>query len=110
MPEGTWAVEFDYRADEGPDLVGPFPTKQDAELYIVSLDIGDFECGYRQLATPTGGDAAKHPIGLCVLCWDLVYSSDDRGSVLFYDKATLSRRPGPAHQRCIDENPEVEIA
>lgn len=47
-----WVVDFEYRQDNGPDLVGPFPSKEDAELYVLGLDIGDFTAGSRPLVEP----------------------------------------------------------
>lgn len=49
---GHWIIEFDYRADEGPRRIGPFDTKEDAELWLLALDIGDFECSLAELVTP----------------------------------------------------------
>lgn len=46
--DGTlWAVEFEHRGDDGPMLVGPFPTKEAATDWI------DRQIAYDFVANPT---------------------------------------------------------
>lgn len=47
-----WVFEFDYRADNGPRLVGPFDTREDGELWLLALDIGDFEGNFAPMVKP----------------------------------------------------------
>lgn len=50
----SWAVEFEYRSDEGPLLVGPFPSKLAAQDYIDSLSgvVAEFAADTPRLARP----------------------------------------------------------
>lgn len=44
-----WVVDFEYRNDNGPDLVGPFKSKIEAEEWVSKLTGFDFILNYREL-------------------------------------------------------------
>ena len=51
---GQWVIEFDYRSDGGPDRVGPFATKQDAQEWSETLLGPDWRASfwYARLTPP----------------------------------------------------------
>ena len=50
-----WVIEFDHRSDGGPDRVGPFPTKRDAEEWSKTLHGPDWSASFWYvLLTPPG--------------------------------------------------------
>jgi hypothetical protein len=53
VPDDWCMVEFDYRSDGGPQLVGPFPTKDVADLWLQSLPPMDYEANMAPFEHPT---------------------------------------------------------
>ncbi len=52
MNQDQWVVEFDYRADNGPRLVGPFSDRPAAWKWLSELGL-DSEAMCAPLASPS---------------------------------------------------------
>lgn len=48
----SFVVEFDHRSDDGPLLVGPFDTRDDADAWLEALPPMDYECNVAPVAAP----------------------------------------------------------
>jgi hypothetical protein len=50
-----FAIEYDYRSDNGPTLVGPFADREEARQWHDRQSIADAELSIRPLASPIEG-------------------------------------------------------
>jgi hypothetical protein len=49
-----FVVDFEYRGDGGPRLIGPFGTKEAADRWVVHQRLGDGSWTVRLLYVPDG--------------------------------------------------------